>query len=267
MKKSFMNKFIFCICLLYSIGSTGCKSSKKSTNSTTNVVDKSMSLTKVFSEIEKNKFTYTWISGTADIDYKGKPMNISLSSTIRIKKDSILWMNFKKFGFDVARIKITKDSFFVLNYFNSEYLAKDLKYIEQKFNIPADLGKIQDMMVGNILLLSDKKKYSLTSDMNNLFLKDSISTMQSNLTINTDYRPTEMYFEDKTLNRKIKTTCSGHEKAQNERLFSYLRAFEVYTPESGNVSAKIEIDKDLEIDVPKATKFEIPSDYRKIDRF
>ena len=154
-----MNKFTYFGTILFlALALQACQSSKKAT--TTAVKTETappLSISTILKNLEDNEIKADWLSGDVDADYEGKPMNLSASMTTRFRRDSVIWLNIKKLGFNIARAKVTPDSIFVINYIQSSYIAKDLKYIERKYNIPADFKVLQNILLGNIVFLTDKK--------------------------------------------------------------------------------------------------------------
>ncbi len=261
-----MNKFHFLILLLWIL--FGCKTSKKIVPPQVDAPNTVLTKSQLWETIDKNKFDFDWLSFKADIDYKGKPMNIGVSSNFRIRKDSVIWMNIKKFGFDVARVKVTKDSIYAIDYFHGEYMVKDLKYLESKFNLPADFKILQNILIGNVVYLNKKEGYDVKSNPNGYIIKDTKSALQSHCEVDGIHcRPINMNFEETAKNRIVKTNYEDYQSLLNYGLFSYLRTFDIFSAETGQINVNIEIDKTVEVNVPKAIKFDIPADYRKVDRF
>jgi hypothetical protein len=262
-----MNKYIPLLLLLCFMLS--CKTAQKAIEPKVEPkINTAITKSQLFEAIDKSKFDFDWLSFKADIDYKGKPMNISVGSNFRIRKDSVIWMNVKKFGFEVARVKVTTDSIYAIDYFHGEYMVKDLKYLETKFNLPADFKVLQNILVGNVVYLTKKDKYQVKSIQTGYTIKDSISALQSICEVDAQhYRPNFMHFEEVAKNRVVKTNYEDYQSFSDYGIFSYLRTFDIFSSETGKINIKIEIDKNLEVNVPKAIKFEIPSDYRKVDRF
>lgn len=100
-------------------------------------------------KIAANRVETDWLSARASISLESPEMNISFTSNIRLMKDSIIWINFKKLSIEAARACITKDSVFVINYLSKQYIARDLNFIEENFNLPASFDMLQDVLLGN----------------------------------------------------------------------------------------------------------------------
>ena len=133
---------------------SGCKTKKLPT-----AIDLDSS---IVSKYWANQMDYNYLEmrGKASIDKDGKSYNVSMH--FKLKKDSILWGKFSLFGFEIGRVKITKDSFFLVNSMQSEYMMYDNRYLEQFIGFKADVGHVQSLLLGNAPL--DSAAYHLDAD-------------------------------------------------------------------------------------------------------
>ena len=227
----------------------------------------------ILNRLGENEIKADWLSSDANANYAGKPMNVSADMNIRFKRDSIIWINVKKLGFiNIARVKITPDSVFIVNYLQNSYIAKNLKYIETKYNLPADFKLLQNLLLGNPVFLTDIKKLVLERDASgDILLRGKDERWQALYRIDEKTNELkEMLFEQPISARVMKISYEkydilrGYDKGDSK--FAYLRTIQVESPQSGKVSVTIEVDTDgLEVNVPKNIKFEIPSHYSRVD--
>ena len=105
----------------------------------------------LFEEMIQNQINADWLEGKVKVRYSDKYQNLRGSGTIKMRKDSVIWMNVKALGFEVGRVLITKDSIFALMRLQRQYIAESLDYVERSYNMPADLGLIQNLILGNPL--------------------------------------------------------------------------------------------------------------------
>lgn len=248
-----------------------CKTSKKVVTPTkTEISTPSLTASSVLKKLEDNEIKADWIAGDVGADYQGKPMDISVNMNVRFRRDSVIWLNVKKLGFNVARAKVTPDSVFVINYLQSSYVAESLKYIETKFNLPADFKLLQNLMLGNPVFLTDKNQLKLEkSPANNWILKGSDAKWQTSYTLDDKAEIIkEMTFEQPFAERALKIIYENYNilrgYANDQRKFPYLRTLNVESPQTGKVSITLEVDNEgLEINVPKTIKFDIPAHYER----
>jgi Domain of unknown function (DUF4292) len=251
-----------------------CKTSKKAAATPTPVAEKPKTNTvnDILVILEKNQIKPDWMSGDVGLDYEGKPMNVSGSMSTRYRRDSLIWVNIKKFGFGVGRAKITKDSVFVVNYIQNNYIAENLSYLEKKYSLPADFNTLQNILLGNPIFLTDKTKLKMERDAvtNDIILRGADDKWQTTYRLDpTDYTIKSMLFEQPLVGRSLKIECENYQILRgyenDSKKFSYLRRLLLDSPQSGKVKLELEVNDNIEINVPKTIKFEIPSHYEKMD--
>jgi hypothetical protein len=130
----------------------GCKSKKKQ-----NSLDLS---NEVVNSYWKNQYDYDYLEtrGKATIQINGNNQNVSMH--LKMKKDSVLWAKFSLFGLGVT-VLIDKDSFFLVNNVSKEYMKYDNSYMNEYLGFKAELGQIQNLLVGNALF--DSSLYNLNT--------------------------------------------------------------------------------------------------------
>ena len=273
-----INKNVYCIgfaIILLSIFSN-CKTSKKATTTATPTpatpMPKTVTVSDILTILDQNQIKADWMSSDVGLDYEGKPMNVSASMTARYRRDSLIWVNVKKLGFNVARAKITPDSVFIVNYLQGNYIAQDLKYLERKYNLPADFNTLQNILLGNPVFLTDKSKLKMERDAatNDIILRGADNIWQTTYRINaTDFSIKTMLFEQPIADRSLKIECENYQilrgYAGDSKKFAFIRRLLLESLQSGKVKLELEIGDNIEINVPKTIKFEIPSHYEKMD--
>ncbi len=251
-----------------------CHTAKKtSTTTTTPSVDNStFTISSVLLKMQGNNLNFERMNGDAGVDYKGQPMNIAVSSTVRWRRDSVIWMNVRKLGFTVARIQVTRDSVFVVNYLQSNYVAKNLSYIEKTFGVPLDFAILQDILLGNPVFLTEKDKLTLEKSVDgDVILRGKDQRWKVTYKLDaTNFAVKEMLFEEPGTSRVLKICYKNYGKVRvsngAEQNFSYLRTIDIESSQTGKVSVVLEVDAEsLEINVPKNIKFEIPNHYERVD--
>jgi Domain of unknown function (DUF4292) len=250
-----------------------CHSPKKTAQTTPTPVSLGpLSIDAILKQMEANAPVATRMSGDADVDIESPKINQSAKADIRWRRDSVIWLNVKKFGFNVARAQVTRDSVFVLSYFQSSYAAEPLTYIEKQFGLPADFDLLQNFMLGKPIFLTDKKKLTLNTPKDNaVILRGSNDrwTAEYQFDVATQLL-TEMTFTEPKAQRTLKISYQNYAQFSDgdgkQRPFAYLRTISVESPESGKAKISIEMDaNDLNINVPKAMRFEIPNNYSRMN--
>jgi Domain of unknown function (DUF4292) len=234
-----------------------------------------LSIRDIVNGMEANALNAEWVATDAALNYEGKPMNIAASSTWRYRKDSVIWVSVKKFGFGVARVLVRRDSIFVLNMVQSQYMAKDFQFIEKTIGIPANFELVQDLLIGKPVFLTnpdllDIKKSPegdliLRGDNTNGSLSKNGNWVATYRLNPTNFQIKDMIFEQPNIGRSLKIIYDGY-KPLNGANFAFSRRIEATSLETGKVMIEFDMDETtVEINVPKNVRFEIPSSYQKVD--
>lgn len=86
-----------------------------------------------------------------DAKYQTKiegPMNISLKMSLRMKRDSAIWISLSPgMGFEVARILIRPDSVWVVDKINKKYMVDSQEQLAERFQLPVDFQTLQSLFL------------------------------------------------------------------------------------------------------------------------
>jgi Domain of unknown function (DUF4292) len=270
---------IHVLCALLFAGTlaiTACKSAKKTQSTTVTAPTPNgatpLSTDAILKLMEANAPVAERMTGDGDVDIESAKLNQSATANIRWRRDSVIWLNVKKFGFNVARAQVTRDSVFIVSYFQSSYVAQPLSYVEKQFGLPADFELLQNFLLGKPIFLTDKKQLTLnTPKENTVILRGSNERWTAEYQFDKSTQLlNEMTFSEPKMQRTMKISYEKYEPLKNgdgkQRPFAYLRTISIESPQTGNVKVGIEIEAGgLEVDVPKAIRFEIPSGYSRMD--
>ena len=175
-------------------------------------------------QLAANELHPEGIEAKASISYKDEYMSVSGSVTIKTRKDSLIWLSIRKFGFEGARVQITKDSIHILNRLDKEYLVYPLSYIEKEYNLPADFKAIESIILGNPLYLGknlyelnleDEQVYHLSNPADEDFLTE-LTVNRSNFSLNT-----ANYTDKNNPPRGVNLQYDKYTDVENQGKFSY----------------------------------------------
>ncbi len=209
-----------------------------------------------------NQVSADWFSARAKINFQDEYTAVGASATIRMKKDSAVWVSVKKLGFEVGRALITQDSVYIIDRLNNTYDIRDLHYLEKTYNIPANLDIVQAILLGNPVFFSTKDFQSKQEELAyHLFGKDE--KMESHYWLGKkNLELHKMSFDDMRQNRKIHLKLEDYQQLQQNQKFSYFRILEMNSQETGNIKVEIKFSQ-LELNSPKDISFEIPKRYAR----
>ncbi len=72
--------------------------------------------------------------------------------SIRVQKDSLIWLSISKLGIEGARVLIARDSVHILDKINRQYAVADYGTISRQFRFPLNFAFVQALLVGNLPL-------------------------------------------------------------------------------------------------------------------
>ena len=106
---------------------------------------KPMKKKKLHDSIRNNQIAYKTLQLKFSSDYEQDPGGAhSFSGTIRIQRDSIIWISLSAvMGIEAARIQLTPDSLFFVNRLNSTFYVGDYEHINNLFQIDMDFFTLQ----------------------------------------------------------------------------------------------------------------------------
>jgi hypothetical protein len=94
------------------------------------------------------KTPYTWFaaSGQGKVDWEGQRLGAKFE--VRIQRDSAIWIQISKFGFEVGRMYVTRDSAFVINRLERSYGIYETEEFLEEYNVPADFDMFASVFTG-----------------------------------------------------------------------------------------------------------------------
>ncbi len=101
--------------------------------------------------IWNNRIDYKTFSGKARIHFAGPDDNKEFTAHFRIRKDSVIWVNVTFAGIAVARLFITRDSFFLLNPTQKEITMLPLSQAAKVLPTKVDFSSLQNLVTGEPL--------------------------------------------------------------------------------------------------------------------
>ena len=103
------------------------------------------------SNLKSNEFCFQKFNAKFTAEATIDSVFNSFTISLRIRKDSIIWMSISELGIEGARVFITKDSVKFFNRISNNYFKGDFTYISKLLNIPVDFDMLQSLLVGNSL--------------------------------------------------------------------------------------------------------------------
>lgn len=204
------------------------------------------------------------LSAKAHIYAEGEDRSVAANANIIWIRDSVLWINVKKFGVEAARALVTKDSVFLLNRLDKTWSAQGFESLQRQYSLPEGFPLLQHTVLASawffpdILLQSDIK-----DDLHRLAGANGRSGAEYRLEEGSFLLRSESFVQPRDA-RTVRLGFSNYKKLSGAGLFPYLRSIEAYSPEAGSLLLEFELS-DVEVNKPKNYRFEIPEHYEKIE--
>lgn len=195
---------------------------------------------------------------------EGSGQSVAATYNLIWVRDSVVWLNVKKFGLEAIRALVTPDSVFVIYRLDKTYTAKGMESLQRQYSLPAGFDLLQSLLLAEAFFLKDMP---LVSE-----IKDGLHRLSgANGRHAADYRIEEGNYRLRQETfvqpqdaRTLSVSFEKHKKNEQLGWFPYLRTVEAYSPESGGVRLSIEFNE-AEFNVPQNIRFEIPRHYERTD--
>lgn len=251
------------------LSSTGCKTSRGLTHE--NVRIKSRSGKYLLKKLNDHRVGADWLSAKAKVVFRSEEETRRFISYVRVQRDSLIWMNFKKTGVEAARMLIRPDSIFIIDRLNNQYAQGSLEDLRQRFELPfRDLPDhelfryLQEVFFGNPVFFRVRELNADTSR-GLYYLQGEAQQLKSEYWLSGhSHELLEMAFTDLRAQRQAVFRFDNHQPVEGKQNFAYFRNIIFNSPEAGGVSLEMDF-KQVELDVPKTIRFEIPDHYERVE--
>ncbi len=216
----------------------------------------------VFDQLVRNQVQFDWLDARANIDIDSKYLSAGGTLRLKIRRDSIIWMSVKKFGFEAARAQVTPDSVYILDRLNNEYAIEPLSYLEQRYQLPARFDLLQQLLLGNPIFFTTV--FELDTQEQHYILNGRSSNWSTAYFVHPQsYRLDRMKLEQPVKRQRLDVSLDDYQQpTSGNRDFSYLRKLLIDSEETGEAQIEIAFTK-VEFDAPTDIRFEIPTRYER----
>lgn len=209
--------------------------------------------------VKSTEPAYTWFSasGTGKIDWDGQRLSAKLD--VRIRRDSVIWAQISKLGFEVGRMLITPDSAFFINRLERSYSRYGTKDFLKKYNLPADFKMFSKVFTGGAYIPPSVSSSMIESD-GALLLKGS-GGISARHWIDTQHKLMRSQVTDAG-NRKWDATYQNYQAVNTGQNFPFDRGNSLQIDGVTNLFDLTYTS--ILIDIPQSLPFSIPSHYEKL---
>lgn len=96
---------------------------------------------------------FRYLTAKSKISFKSHREDIDNANvSIRVRKDSVIWLSISKLGIEAVRGMITRDSVRIMDKLHRQYSAYDFPTLSKQFNFEMNFDLLQALIVGNLPL-------------------------------------------------------------------------------------------------------------------
>lgn len=106
-------------------------------------------ITPVPKTIDIQEVNFEYLHGKAKLNFKDEKKEREVKANIRIRKDSVIWMDIQVVGISGARVLINKDSITIRSNVEKEYYVYEYTELTKRFNFKVDYYVLQAALLGN----------------------------------------------------------------------------------------------------------------------
>ena len=255
-----INKAIVLIILGFTIVS--CGGGKALLGSAT--IDKSIKANTIIEGHYKNLPDFKTLVARINVDYETEKKGQNMTVSLRMQKDTIIWIKAAVLGITLAKILITPTQVSYYEKINARYFKGDFSLLSELLGTEIDFKKAQNLILGQALFDLKERKYkvSVSNAFYKLSPKKEFNLFRHLLLI----QPTHFKIKRQQIIQndasKILTVDYKNYQIINTRIFPKIIALHALVDKE---VTKIELDyRKIEIDLPLRFPFRIPSGYKEI---
>jgi hypothetical protein len=103
-------------------------------------------------ELKIESIDFEYFQGKARMVLRDANKEREVKAQIRVRRDSVIWMNFTVIGLQGGRALINKDSITIISNVGNEYYVFDYAELSKRFNFPINYDVIQASLLGNAII-------------------------------------------------------------------------------------------------------------------
>ena len=202
-------------------------------------------------------------SARAKVYMESDGQGMEVSANIVWWRDSAIWINIKKFGFEAARVLITPDSIYMLNRLEKTVLVQSLPDLQRQYNLPAGFEMLQQTLTGQLWM---PQPLDLNSDldegMHRLSGRQGTTQLAYWIEEGSFLGRREQFMRE---TEGMKVLFSDFKKTNTGAVFPYLCETEGFSDAGNTFKMSIQMNE-LEVNTNPAYRFEIPAHYTRESR-
>lgn len=215
-------------------------------------------------KIKENAIDFKYLNANLNIDVDSEPFTGSLNGKLRVIKDSVIWMSFSKFGFEGARVMLTKDSIFMVERIQKTFVRKSLSEASEDVEFELSYNMFQDFLIGQPFLEAELISINPVAKDSLLILPQIDNFIIAHLFELSNFNIVKSNYESIRDGIKAELSYGEYEQIDEGKNFSYFRTF-IFEDEDGpQAEGSVKFIKP-ELNIEKSINFSIPDHYTERD--
>lgn len=182
----------------------------------------SISVDTLLQKISDNRIQYHTLNERTIITYDDGTVARQFNGSIRLKRDSVIWMSLSMFGFEGARVLITTDSFRLINKLENEYSVRGFSEVQNWLLFAVNYSMLQQIIAGEKINISSKASVAVKEDSSYVLYEENDQVMQTSWVNTENYTLQKILLKDKLLKQDMTITFEAYNYS-NSKPFSNKR--------------------------------------------
>jgi len=244
--------------LLLLLSTAACKSKRKAAAGGEGTESATLaSADQRFQQLLRNDFSFSEMSMNGGITANMNDQRLSSPVSLKIQKDHQIWVSVKPMlGIEAFRVLIRRDSVFVVDRLNKQYLEKPFSWLAELTKAPLNYAALQDLLLNNVGFMANGSRLSAQATQIHLSLEGLRYVLQPASSGN-KLEQLEVSQADQKLTVRFveSTTFEGKQLPKSLQLMI-----------AGKQSGTIDINfSKFALENGQSYPFSIPSSYTRID--
>jgi len=204
------------------------------------------------------------LAAHARLSIEGGDVAAEASANLLWVRDSVLWMNVKKYGMEISRILVTADSFFVLNRIDKTAQVGTRQALLRQYHLPEELPLLPYLLLAEAWLPQEAALQANIKDSLHCLRGTAVGAVMDYYIEEGRFRLRRSTFLQPERGQWLSQHFARFRKLPRVGVFfPYFRRLELFSPESGYVRIDIDFTQ-IDINVDKPFRFDIPDYYQRI---
>ncbi len=124
--------------------------------------------TTVGTTLQIQEIDFEYLQGKSKMTLRDGTKEREVKANIRLRMDSVIWMNFTVIGVQGGRALINQDSITIISNVDKEYYVFEYSELSKRYNFEINYQVIQSAMLGNLLI--PRQESDLVESLTSMFL-------------------------------------------------------------------------------------------------